>query len=112
MNLLVIRPLGDPGLSSNSVANRISDRSFDVIDFITMPLWRNEKRTGGLSRIVMNYSIPRAAINSIGRFDKKRNRSLDMTVPNCLSSEVMNSLSYQLPEGQIGWLAHLNGLPA
>ena len=38
MNLLVIRPLRDSGLSSNSVANRISDRSFDVIDFITMPL--------------------------------------------------------------------------
>jgi putative NADH-flavin reductase len=34
MNLLVIPLLADSGRSSNSVANRMSDRNFDVIDFI------------------------------------------------------------------------------
>jgi len=41
MNLLVIRPPADSGRSSNSVANRISDRNLDVIDFI-----RDASRSG------------------------------------------------------------------
>jgi len=45
MNLLVIPPLVDSGRSSNSVANRMSDRNFNEIDFI-----RDASRTDEMRR--------------------------------------------------------------
>jgi hypothetical protein len=72
MNLLVIRPLADSGRSSNSVANRMSDRNFDVIDFI-----RDASRTDELRPMrspSCDYSLLDADVNCIGPFDKKFNK--------------------------------------
>jgi hypothetical protein len=77
MNLLVIRPLVDSGRSSNSVANRMSDRNFDVIDFI-----RDASRTERCDqiRISSGYYIGTAAgVNCIGLSDHKFNANPDAT---------------------------------
>jgi hypothetical protein len=55
MNLLVIRPPADSGRSSNSVANRMSDRNFDVIDFIRDASRADEMRFPASRLMIIDY---------------------------------------------------------